>query len=121
MVLCSTDLSQPADEIVQYYRLRYQLEFLIRDAKQHLGLSQCQGRDEAKLDYHLNASMAAVNLGRLVSDRLSISLESLLRQSYNAFLVGRLLTELSLGAELGITDPVVSRVIQLGQLGRVAA
>jgi hypothetical protein len=70
MVLCSTDLEQASDEIVAFYRLRYQLEFIIRDAKQHLGLSQCQARDQAKLDFHLNASVAAVNLGRLVSERL---------------------------------------------------
>ena len=45
----------------------YTIEFIIRDAKQHLGLSQCQARDQAKLDFHLNASVAGVNLGRLAS------------------------------------------------------
>lgn len=114
IVLCSTDLDQASDEIVRFYRLRYQLEFIIRDAKQHLGLSHCQARDQAKLDFHLNASVAAVNVGRLVSERSSISLVSLLRESYNTFLVGRLLRELSLEAEFGIRDPVVARVIQTG-------
>lgn len=121
LVLCSTDLDQPPDEIVGFYRLRYQLEFIIRDAKQHLGLSQCQARSQAKLDYHLNASMAAVNLGRLVSERLSMSLGSLLRESYNTFLVARLLNELSLEAEFGLTDPVVARVLRVGRIGRMAA
>lgn len=121
IVLCSTDLDQPADEIVRFYRLRYQLEFIIRDGKQHLGLSQCQARSEAKLDFHLNASVAAVNLGRLVSERLSISLESLLRELYNTFLARRLLAELSIEAEFGLTDPAVTRVIHVGQIGRRAA
>ena len=116
VVLCSTDLEQGAEELVRFYRLRYQLEFVIREAKQHLGLSQCQARSEEKLDFHLNASVAAVNLGRLVSERLSMSLVSLLRESYNAFLVGRLLTELSLGAEFGLSDPGVRRVIQTGRI-----
>ena len=116
VVLCSTDLDQAPDEIVAFYRLRYQLEFIIRDAKQHLGLSHCQARSQAKLDFHLNASVAAVNLGRLVSERLSLSLVSLLRESYNTFLVDRLLTELSLGAEFGIRDPVVARVIRIGRM-----
>lgn len=48
VVLCSTDLSQCAEEVVAFYRLRYQLEFIIRDAKQFTGLTQCQARDEAK-------------------------------------------------------------------------
>lgn len=116
VVLCSTDLDQAPDEIVTFYRLRYQLEFVIRDAKQHLGLSQCQARSEAKLDFHLNASMAAVNLGRLVSERLSMSLVSLLRESYNTFLVDQLLTELSLSAEFGIRDPAVAKVIRIGRM-----
>jgi hypothetical protein len=121
MVLCSTDLEQASDEIVAFYRLRYQLEFIIRDAKQHLGLSQCQARDQAKLDFHLNASVAAVNLGRLVSERLSLSLESLLRECYNTFLVRRLLSELGLEAEFGLTDPVVAQVLRVGPIGRMAA
>ncbi len=121
LVLCSTDLDQAPDELVHFYRLRYQLEFIIRDAKQHLGLSQCQARDQAKLDFHLNASVAGVNLGRLASSRLSISLGSLLRESYNTYLGGRLLSELSLEAEFGLTDPVVVGVLRVGRIGRVAA
>lgn len=116
LVLCSTDLEQAAEEIVLYYRLRYQLEFVIRDAKQHLGLTHCQAREEHKLDFHLNVSVAAVNLGRLVSQRTSGSLEGVLRECYNAFLVGRLFSELSLGAEFGESHPGVRRVIQLGRL-----
>lgn len=114
LVLCS--MEQSAEEIVLYYRLRYQLEFVIRDAKQHLGLTHCQARAEHKLDFHLNVSVAAVNLGRLVSQRTSGSLEGVLRECYNAFLVARLFSELSLGAEFGESHPGVRRVIQLGRL-----
>ncbi len=41
-VLASTDTALKAEDIVQYYRLRFQIEFLIRDAKQHTGLEDCQ-------------------------------------------------------------------------------
>ena len=116
LVLASTDLRQTAEEIVAFYRLRYQLEFIIRDAKQFTGLSECQARDEAKLDFHLNMSVAAVNLGRLVSRRLSLSLTSYVREAYNAFLVSRLLSELSLEADLGISHPGIKRVIQTGRI-----
>ncbi|MGH7928126.1 MAG: transposase [Candidatus Binatia bacterium] len=116
VVLCSTDLNQPAEEVVTFYRLRYQLEFVIRDAKQFAGLVHCQARDQEKLDFHLNMSMAAVNLGRLVSHRASISLGSYVREAYNTFLVGRLLSELSLGAEFRISHPRIQEVIQTGRL-----
>lgn len=94
----------------------YTIEFIIRDAKQFTGLAQCQGRDEAKLDFHLNMSVAAVNLGRLVSRRVSLSLTSYVREAYNAFLVGQLLSELSLEADFEISHPGIERVIQTGRI-----
>ena len=38
----------------------------------YLGLTECQARSQEKLDFHVNASVTAVKLGRLVSRRLSI-------------------------------------------------
>lgn len=116
VVLASTDLLQPADEIVRYYRLRYQLELLIRDAKQYTGLSECQARDAAKLDFHLNMSVSAVNVGRWLSQRAGLSLGSYVRQSYDELLVGRLLDELRLGAEFELSDPRIQRIVQMGRL-----
>ena len=46
--LCTDILIDPA-LIVKYYRLRFQIEFLIRDAKQRCGLEECQARSENKL------------------------------------------------------------------------
>ena len=60
----STDLEQNGKQIVRYYRSRFQIEFLYRDAKQHTGLSHCQARSENKLDFHFNASLTAVNLAK---------------------------------------------------------
>ena len=60
----STDLQQKGDDIVRYYRSRFQIEFLYRDAKQHTGLTNAQARSENKLDFHFNASLTAVNLAK---------------------------------------------------------
>lgn len=60
----STDLAQTATDIVHYYRSRFQIEFLYRDAKQHAGLNNCQARSKNKLDFHFNASLTAVNLAK---------------------------------------------------------
>jgi len=60
----STDLQQVGKQIVRYYRSRFQIEFLYRDAKQHTGLTHCQARSENKLDFHFNASLTAVNLAK---------------------------------------------------------
>jgi len=60
----STNLQQEGTQIVCYYRSRFQIEFLYRDAKQHTGLNHCQARSENKLDFHFNASLTAVNLAK---------------------------------------------------------
>jgi hypothetical protein len=69
----STDTQMCARKIVRYYRSRFQIEFLYRDAKQHCGLNNCQARSENKLDFHFNASLTAVNLGKIewLNNRLS--------------------------------------------------
>jgi len=57
IIFASTDTNQHAEEVVRYYRLRYQIEFVIRDAKQHTGLAHCQARSQEKLDFHLKARL----------------------------------------------------------------
>ena len=61
----STDLQMEAEKIVSYYRSRFQIEFLYRDAKQYCGLTNCQARSENKLDFHFNAALTAVNLAKI--------------------------------------------------------
>ena len=60
----STDLKLEGEKIVRYYRSRFQIEFLYRDAKQFTGLTTCQARSENKLDFHFNAALTAVNLAK---------------------------------------------------------
>ncbi|WP_147371296.1 transposase [Meiothermus granaticius] len=40
----STDLTQDPRHILQVYAARFQMEFLFRDTKQHLGLEDCHSR-----------------------------------------------------------------------------
>ena len=60
----STDLKQDGEKIVRYYRSRFQIEFLYRDAKQFTGLTSCQARSKNKLDFHFNAALTAINLAK---------------------------------------------------------
>lgn len=90
LLLCSTDTEQAAEEVVAYYRLRYQIEFVIRDAKQHTGLTHCQARSQEKIDFHLNMSIAGVNLLRLMAGKAGCSLRTYRRWAHNRYLTGRL-------------------------------
>jgi len=65
ILLFSTDITLSGVEILELYTLRFQIEFLFRDAKQFTGLMHCQARNLKALDFHFNASMSAVNLAKL--------------------------------------------------------
>ena len=65
LLFFSTDLELGALEILQYYKNRFQIEFLYRDGKQHTGLNDCQARSENKLHFHFNASLSAINLAKV--------------------------------------------------------
>ncbi len=71
LVLASTDLALAGRKLVEYYGARFQSEFLFRDSKQFTGLSDCQARAEAALDFHFNASLAMLNLARAEEVRAS--------------------------------------------------
>lgn len=62
----STDITMSAKDIIEHYRTRFQIEFCFRDAKQFTGLNHCQARDLRKLDFAFNASLAAVNVAKMV-------------------------------------------------------
>ncbi len=71
----STDLSLSGENVVEFYRLRFQIEFCIRDAKQYSGLGDSQSRKSRALDFAVNLSFAALNMAKLVihKENLGIS------------------------------------------------
>jgi hypothetical protein len=65
----STDLTLSALNIFNWYRARFQIEFIFRDAKQFTGLTDCQARNKEALNFHFNASLSALNLLK-IQDRV---------------------------------------------------
>lgn len=64
-LLFSTDIEMSAFDIYRFYKARFQIEFIFRDAKQFTGLADCQARDSKALDFHFNTSLSAVNLAKI--------------------------------------------------------
>jgi hypothetical protein len=103
VVLFSTDVEQDAHDLFRLYQLRFQIEFIFRDAKQFTGLQDCQARDVAKLDFHLHASLTALNLARVEAQQhdagdspFVLSMNSVKRRALTAHLLDRFITELDL-------------------------
>lgn len=97
-IICCTDLSLNAEEVLSLYELRFQIEFLFRDAKQHTGLGHAQTLDQEGQEHFANASFTALNLLRLESRSKAIaegilprdfvfSIGSLKLRKYNQFLL----------------------------------
>ncbi|MGV0029430.1 transposase [Phormidesmis priestleyi] len=103
VVLFSTDLTQSAQDIYRFYKLRFQIEFIFRDAKQFTGLSDCQSRHLKKLDFHFNASFTALNLAKLEVHQQQLdkqpfvfSMASVKRRALNDHLLDTFISRLDL-------------------------
>ncbi|MBD1845641.1 transposase [Cyanobacteria bacterium FACHB-63] len=101
IVLFSTDLDFCPKEMVTLYHLRFQIEFLFRDSKQFTGLEDCQSRHAKKLDFHVNASLSALNLAELqawqardLEQPFVLSMTSLNRRALNDFLLDAFISKL---------------------------
>jgi hypothetical protein len=64
VLLFSTDLEIAPYDLYRFYKARFHIEFIFRDAKQFTGLEDCQSCDADKLDFHFNASLTALNLAK---------------------------------------------------------
>ena len=64
--LFSSDLELTYDKIIDYYSLRFQIEFNFRDAKQYWGLEDFMNVKEVPLTNALNLSLFMVNLSQVL-------------------------------------------------------
>jgi putative transposase len=62
VVLFSSDLHLPYDQLIDYYRLRFQIEFNFRDAKQYWGLDDFMNIKETAVTNAANLSLFMVNV-----------------------------------------------------------
>ena len=65
-ILFSTDLKQEYEKIIDYYSLRFQIEFNFRDAKQFFGLEDFMNIKKRRLHNFANLSLFMNNLSYLI-------------------------------------------------------
>jgi hypothetical protein len=110
-VLFSTDVDLDAPRLSHYYKARFQIEFLFRDAQQFSGLSDCQARSQAKLNFHFNASLSAVTFAKLEARQQNgnrdqaFSMASLKRRAFKQHLIDRICEHLANGQSLEKSSP----------------
>ena len=126
-VLFSTDVNLEPQRLYRYYKARFQIEFLFRDAKQFAGLSDCQARAKAKLDFHFNASLSAVTFAKLEARHQTgnggqaFSMASLKRRAFNQHLIDRICEHLANGQSLEKSSPDYETLCNYGIIADEAA
>jgi hypothetical protein len=126
-VLFSTDIELEPLKLYRAYKARFQIEFIFRDAKQFTGLSDCQARSKAKLDFHFNASLSAVNVAKLEARQQRggsdepMSMASLKRRAFNQHLLDRIFERLANGQNLEKSSPDYEALCNYGVITKEAA
>ena len=124
-LLFSTDVSLSCQDIWRYYKARYQIEFIFRDAKQFTGLSDCQARDKDKLHFHINASISALNVAKVHSLQqhratpqaqhpFVFSMASYKRRALNEYLLQQFIAMLDLDPTLIKLHPNFQKLCSIG-------
>ena len=86
-----TDENMSGRDVVEYYTTRFQEEFCFRDAKQFLGLTDCQARDKKKLEFAFNSSFTALNVAKIMCKELGTSIGRLKAKMNNAYYAKRII------------------------------
>ena len=130
ILLYSDDLSLDGQQLVIYYKRRFQIEFLFRDAKQFSGLNHAQVRDEEKLEFHFNTSFAVVNMVRMVQKQVqeqaelnpekaddefsTVTFNNAKRLGYNDLLLNEFIRNLDLDPKLPKIQTALKKTVEFG-------
>ena len=105
-LLYSTDVNLEAKVLIRYYKARFQIEFLFRDAKQFTGFGNCQSCRKEAVNMHINTSLTTLNLLKVEDriyknsdDQTVISIASWKRRKYNQHFMKIFLSNLDLSVK----------------------
>ncbi len=122
-ILFSTDLELSGYQIYKYYKARYQIEFLFRDGKQHLGLTHCQARSENKLYFHFNTSLTAIGVAKVAhylqqqnGQNLPRSLADIKTSYFNELMLNLFLSNFQIDPNLEKNKLVWQKLLDFGKI-----
>lgn len=97
-IFISTDTTMAGMDLLLYYQLRFQIEFLYRDGKQFLGLNHCQSRKKERLNFHFNFVLTLQSIIKVAhwlpevkakGDKIPFSVQNIKNRAQNEFLLER--------------------------------
>jgi hypothetical protein len=123
-LIFSTDTTLDAFKIHRYYKARFQIEFVFRDAGQFAGLGDCQSRNKESLRFHFNASFMALNLVKIQyrtdcpnnKDRVPFSMASYKTKFHNESMISRFFSMLGFELSSIKIKPVYNEILNYGTI-----
>lgn len=122
-IFICTDLEFPAQDIWPWYKSRFQIEFLYRDAKQHAGLEDTQSRRSKALEYHFNMALTSVSVAKVVhylsiekDQRGPFSMADIKTQYFNELVVDRVFDVFANIPNITKNHPALQNLYNLGKI-----
>lgn len=119
----STNLERDAKQLVEYYKLRFQMEFIFRDAKQYTGLEQCQSRGKNKLHFHFNASLTAVSIAKVIArnnkkndERMPVSVFDIKTEFQNRNMIHRIFSMYGFSQKMIKINDTYKAILNFGKI-----
>jgi hypothetical protein len=119
----SIDLDLSAWHIVWFYGLRFQIEFIYRDANQFTGLENSQARSEEKLHFHFNTALTTVSLAKSEyylslpkEKRKSFSMANVKTLYHNELLINRFFSVLGIDPNTHLNNPKIKELYHFGSI-----
>jgi putative transposase len=121
VVLFSSDLELGYEQLIDYYRLRFQLEFNFRDAKQYWGLEDFMSVKERPVYHSANLAMFMVNLSQALIRPMRAQWPAFSVNDLKAWFRGRkyVVETLKLLPEPPDSIFIEQVVAQMAELGRI--
>jgi len=119
----STDLELSADMVLEYYKTRFQIEFIYRDGKQFTGLNDCQARSENKLHFHFNTSLTAINVAKIShwisipkEERKSFSMANVKTMYHNELMIDRFISRFGISPNIPKNKKIIRELKEYGMI-----
>lgn len=121
VVLFSSDLALSYEQLIDYYRLRFQLEFNFRDAKQYWGLEDFMTVKQTPVYNSANLAMFMVNVSHAVMRPMRTQWPEFSVNDLKAWFRSRKYVVETLKLLPEMPDPIfiAQAIDQMAQLGRV--
>ncbi len=119
----TTDLELTGLLIYKYYKARFQIEFLFRDAKQHAGLTHCQARSKNKINFHVNTALTAVGVAKAAHHSKgneeisnSFSMADIKTSYFNELMMNLFLSNFQIDPNLEKNKTFVDKLLNFGKI-----